>query len=65
LDFKEVGCKRVDWIDLVQDETKWRAGSCAKGYELLGYKKWGEAFGYLKSYQIFQDGLCTMDLFTP
>jgi len=45
LDLKEVGCKRVDWIDLVQDETKWRAGSCAEGYELLGNKKWGEAVG--------------------
>jgi hypothetical protein len=40
MEFQEVGCEGMDWIDVVQDRDV--AGSCEYGNEPPGSKKCGE-----------------------
>jgi len=39
VDFQEVGCEVMDWIDLAQDKDRWR--TLVNGNEPSGYIKCG------------------------
>ena len=41
MDFQEVGCGVIDWIELAQDRDRWK-GTCESGNELTGSIKYGE-----------------------